>query len=109
VINKLENMSSTGQMMRYLARVPSIVECARSALRDTQEAKLTELRDQTRDFYNASVNILRDLEGSYLATAPKISNPHGKKNQFMFFPRDWILYAHFQRSRLVSSIVSFAP
>jgi hypothetical protein len=73
------------------------VECGRSALRDAQEAKLTDLRDQTRDFYNASVDILRDLEGSYLATAPKISIPHWKKNQFMFFPRDWMLYAHFLR------------
>jgi hypothetical protein len=80
VKNKLEKVSSAGQMLRCLARVPGIVECGRSALRHTQEAKLTELRDETRDLYNASIIILRDLHGSYLAAA-----------------RNSLLYANFQR------------
>jgi hypothetical protein len=84
-------------MLCCLARVPDIAERRHRALTNGEEYQIADLRDEAAEIYRVSVTISQNLQHLYLDAASKAADTSATKDRSVFSPREWILYANFQR------------
>ncbi|KEF60824.1 uncharacterized protein A1O9_02386 [Exophiala aquamarina CBS 119918] len=95
--NRLENVTDVGKMLCCLARVPEIAERRHRALTNGEEYQFSDLRNESAEIYDVSVNISKNLQQLYMDAGSKATDSSGTKCRSVCSPRDWILYANYQR------------
>lgn len=88
-----------GKMLCCLARVPDIAERRYLAVTNGKLDEFSNLRNEAAEIYDTAVTILTSFRVLYLDAASKanLTDPSTAKDRSVFVPRDWILYANFQR------------
>lgn len=84
-------------MLCCLARVPEIAERRHHALTNGEEHQIANLQSEAEEIYHTSVTISQNLQHLYLDAASKAPDTLATKDRSVFSPRDWVLYANFQR------------
>lgn len=84
-------------MLCCLARVPGIAERRHRALTNGEECQFSDLRNESAEIYNLSVTISKNLQQLYLDAGSKVTDSSSTKDRSICSPRDWILYATYQR------------
>ncbi|KAK5064815.1 hypothetical protein LTR84_000649 [Exophiala bonariae] len=99
IMNRLEDMTDVGKGLICLARVPDIAERRRFAVTNGDVNAFSVLRKEAAEIYETAVTILTKFRVLYLDAASKATTTSTSvaKDRSAFIPRDWVLYANFQR------------
>jgi len=84
-------------MLCCLARVPEIAERRHRALANGEQYQFADLRNESAEIYDLSVTISKNLQQLYLDAESKVTSSSGIKDRSFCSPREWMLYANYQR------------